>query len=387
MPPKQLAPKLLSWASDADPQTLEQAERTARLPIVEGHVALMADAHLGLGATIGSVIPTAGSIIPAAVGVDIGCGMIAAQTSLKAADLPDDLITLLARIERAVPAGLGKWHRGHAAPEARAWMSKDAHGGLSAAQEKKAAEQLGTLGSGNHFLEIDLDEEDRVWVVLHSGSRGIGNQLADKHIKLAKRLAAESGMPLEDPDLAYFQEKTKPFEEYVRDMEWAQRYALENREIMMSATLGELFAFVGTGEEIDRVNCHHNFAQKERHGGNEVWVTRKGAIRAGTGDLGVIPGSMGAKSFIVRGKGEAKSYSSSAHGAGRRMSRTQAKKRFTVEDLEREMGDRAWLKGRARSLLDEIPGAYKDIEAVMSDQSDLVEVVHELRGILNYKGI
>ncbi|MEX1047593.1 MAG: RtcB family protein [Actinomycetota bacterium] len=386
MPPKRLAPKLLSWASDADPQTLEQAERTARLPVVEGHIALMADAHLGLGATIGSVIPTSGSIIPAAVGVDIGCGMIAAQTSLKASDLPDDLAPLLSRIERSVPAGLGKWHRGHAAPKALEWMSKDAHGGLSSAQEKKAAEQLGTLGSGNHFLEIDLDEEDRVWVVLHSGSRGIGNQLADKHIKLAKRLAEESGLPLEDRDLAYFQEKTKPFDEYVRDMQWAQRYALENREIMMSATLHELFAFVGTGEETDRVNCHHNFAQKERHGEREVWVTRKGAIRAGTGDLGVIPGSMGAKSYIVRGKGEPQSYSSSAHGAGRRMSRTQAKKQFTVEDLERVMGDRVWLKGRARSLLDEIPGAYKDIDAVMSDQADLVEVVHELRGILNYKG-
>ena len=386
MPAKELAPRLLSWASEIDPQTIAQAERTARLPIVEGHVALMADAHLGLGATIGSVIPTKGAIIPAAVGVDIGCGMIAAETGLEASDLPDRLDPLLDRIERAVPAGLGKWHRDHPAREALAWMSANPHPGLSSAQEKKAAEQLGTLGSGNHFLEVDLDEADRVWVVLHSGSRGLGNQLAEKHIKLAKRMAKESGTPLDDPDLAYFQETTKPFERYVDDMTWAQRYALENREIMMSATLRELFAFAGGGKEVARVNCHHNFAQRERHGGHMVWVTRKGAIRAEKGDLGVIPGSMGGKTYIVRGRGESSSYHSCAHGAGRRMSRTQAKKQFRVEDLEKEMGDRVWLRKRARALLDEIPGAYKDIDTVMADQADLVEVVHDLRGILNYKG-
>ena len=386
MPPREVAPKLLSWASELDEQTLAQARRVARLPIVEGHVALMPDAHLGIGATVGSVIPTRDAIIPAAVGVDIGCGMVAVETDLTRTDLPHDLDLLLPRIERAIPAGVGKGH-GKRAGSGRAWL--DDHPpprDLSPKQAEKTVTQFGTLGSGNHFASVAVDERERVWAVVHSGSRGIGNELATDHIARARRLAERTGMRLEDRDLAYFSEGSTEFERYVGDMLWAQDYARANREQMVDLMLGELFAFAGAGSEVRRINCHHNYSARERHGDNELWITRKGAIRARANDRGVIPGSMGNDIHVVRGLGNSASYESCAHGAGRRHSRRQAKKRFTVDQLRSEMRGRTWNRDRAGALLDEIPGAYKDLEQVMADQADLVEAEHTMREILNYKG-
>jgi RNA-splicing ligase RtcB len=386
MPPTEIAPKLLSWASELDEQTVAQARRTARLPIIEGHVALMPDAHLGIGATVGSVIPTRDAIIPAAVGVDIGCGMIAVETDLGASDLPTSLDPLVPRIERAIPAGVGKGHGAHATA-GRAWLNDyPPSRGLSPKQVDRTVTQFGTLGSGNHFVSTALDERDRVWTVVHSGSRGIGNELASEHIDRARKLAERSGVHLEDRDLAYFSEGTEEFDRYVADMLWAQDYARANREQMMDVLLDELFAFVGKGSEVERINCHHNYSARERHGGAELWITRKGAIRARTSDRGVIPGSMGNDIHIVRGLGNAASYESCAHGAGRRHSRRQAKKRFTVNELREQMKGKAWNRDRAGALLDEIPGAYKDLAQVMADQSDLVEVEHSMHEILNYKG-
>ena len=378
--------RLYSWASELDPQTLEQALKASRLPIVEGHVALMPDAHLGIGATIGSVIPTRGAVIPSAVGVDIGCGMIAVETDLTAPGLPDDLGPYLRDLEHVVPAGLGKWHR-RSSDAAERWLAEHPNEHLSDKQLERALVQLGTLGSGNHFFEVCLDERDVVWITLHSGSRGVGNQLAEKHIKVAKRLATQAGTPLEDPDLAWLQEMTPQFDDYIRDMLWAQDYARANRDQMMDAALAAFFRFCGGGAERTRVNCHHNFTEQEEHPGvGRVWVTRKGAIRAQRGDLGLIPGAMGTASYVVRGTGNEPSWRSCAHGAGRRMSRTKARKTFTADDLAAAMKGRTWLADRASRLIDEIPGSYKDIDQVMADQADLVEVLHRLRGILNYKG-
>jgi tRNA-splicing ligase RtcB len=384
--PTTINPKLVSWASDIDDGTIRQAEKAARLPIIEGHVALMPDAHVGIGATVGSVIPTKGAVIPSAVGVDIGCGMIAAELDVHDHQLPDSLAPLLARIEKVVPAGVGQGHD-LVATNASRWL--DAHApatDLSAEQRVKAAKQFGTLGSGNHFLEVCLDERGRVWVVLHSGSRGIGNQLAQMHIATARDLARRLELRLEDPDLAWFVEGTPEFGAYITDMLWAQDYARANRDQMMDNTLRAVFAFLGFGRETSRINCHHNFAEREVHAGQELWITRKGAIKADRGDLGVIPGSMGARSFIVRGRGETASYHSCSHGAGRRLSRTKAKQVFTAADLVHQMEGRVWLEGRAERLVDEIPSAYKDIDQVMADQADLVEVVHTLHQVLNYKG-
>jgi RNA-splicing ligase RtcB len=385
--PKLVDPKVLSWASIVDDVTIEQARRTARLPVVAGHVALMPDAHLGKGATIGSVIPTEGAIIPSAVGVDLGCGMIAVRTTITAPQLPDDLRGVLEAIERTVPAGMGKAHDLEH-PAARAWLARNpAPVDLSASEERKVLTQFGTLGGGNHFFEVCLDQDDRTWVVMHSGSRGIGNQLASRSIETAKRIFRDSRPPLEDIELAYFEQGTPEFGRYVGVMLWAQRYAFANRAAMMDAALGEILRLVGTGREEERVNCHHNFAARERHFGRDLWITRKGAIRAERGDLGVIPGAMGGKSYIVRGLGNPDSYRSCAHGAGRAMSRTAARKTITLAEFEEMMGDRTWLSASAADLIDEAPGAYKDIDRVMADQADLVEVVHELRGIVNFKGI
>lgn len=380
---------ILNWASEIDGQTIAQARRTADLPILCTHVALMPDAHLGVGATVGSVIPTRGAVIPSAVGVDIGCGMIAARTSLRAADLPENLDPILPILEDRVPAGVARGHS-RATKAADLWFAENPKrlGDL----EKRALEQFGTLGSGNHFLEVCLDEADTVWVVLHSGSRGVGNKLAQHHITVAKRLAKEMDERLEDPDLAWLVEGTEEFRAYIADLLWAQAYALGNREAMMDEALRALFTVAGGGQERQRVNCHHNFTQKEtiKFGGPgpwQGWVTRKGAIRAGKGELGVIPGSMGTRSYIVRGLGNQLSYESCSHGAGRRMSRGQAKRTFTAEDLAQQMkGVGTWQAGRAEHLIDEIPAAYKDIDRVMEDQKDLVEVVHTLHQIVNYKG-
>jgi tRNA-splicing ligase RtcB len=384
--PTTINPKLISWASDIDDGTIRQAQMTARLPIVEGHVALMPDAHIGLGATVGSVIPTKGAVIPAAVGVDIGCGMIAAELDLTAAQLPDSIEPLLGKVARAVPAGVGQGHRDVSRGADRFLSTHRPATPLAGKQAMKAAKQFGTLGSGNHFFELCLDERDHVWVVLHSGSRGIGNQLAQMHIAGARRLASELALRLEDRDVAYFSEGTPEFQAYIADMGWAQDYARANRDQMMDRAMREVLAFVGTGRELRRINCHHNFTQREVHGGVELWITRKGAIKADAGDLGVIPGSMGTRSYIVRGKGSAASWNSCSHGAGRRHSRTQAKKLFTTDDLARQMEGKVWQADQAGKLVDEIPTAYKDIDQVMADQADLVEVLHELHQILNYKG-
>ena len=385
MPPVKVNDRLYSWASLIEEKTLRQAEMTSRLPVVAGHVALMPDAHLGMGATIGSVIPTSEAIIPSAVGVDIGCGMIAARLDLTASQLPDDLGGVLLAIERALPAGLGKWHA-EASDEARAWYAGHRNDGLTDQQVGRALAQFGTLGSGNHFFEMALDERDRVWVVMHSGSRGVGNQLAMKYIAVAKAFAGAEGLAPQDPELAWLQEGTPQFDDYVRDMLWSQDYAMANRSRMMAEALSAIFQTLAMGAEVERVNCHHNFAAREEHGGRQVWITRKGAIRAEESDLGVIPGSMGGKSYIVRGRGEPLSWRSCSHGAGRVLSRRAARKRFGAADLATAMEGRTWQLAQAEALLDEIPAAYKDIDVVMNDQRDLVEILHELRGIVNYKG-
>jgi tRNA-splicing ligase RtcB len=384
--PTNINDKLISWASDIDPGTIHQAEKTARLPIVEGHVALMPDAHVGIGATVGSVIPTTGAVIPSAVGVDIGCGMVAAELDVTETQLPDSLEPLLSRIERAIPAGVGRGHDA-VARNAERWLAAHRPAtDLAADRVTKAAKQFGTLGSGNHFFELCIDERSRVWVVLHSGSRGIGNQLAQAHIAKARKLAQLAQVTLEDPDLAWFVQGTTEFDAYIADMLWAQDYARANRDQMMDNAMRQLFEFLGFGRETRRINCHHNFTQPEVHDGRQLWVTRKGAIKADIGDLGVIPGSMGTRSYIVAGKGNKASWMSCSHGAGRRHSRTQAKKLFSSADLAVQMAGKVWQSGRAEALVDEIPSAYKDIDEVMADQADLVEILHTLHQVLNYKG-
>jgi RNA-splicing ligase RtcB len=375
--------RLISWASILEPQTERQAIASSTLPIVEGHVALMPDAHLGKGAVVGSVIPTHRAVIPSTVGVDIGCGMAARRLDLEAAQLDDDrLRAWLREIGRAVPAGLGKWHHAPSAA-ARAWF--DEHPAPPTVENvRKAEEQLGTLGSGNHFLELVADREGRVWILLHSGSRGAGNQLATIHTRIAMRVCTH---PLPDRQLAWLDEGTPEFGAYLRDLRWSQRYALRNRELMLEATHDVVREVVGrdVGATFE-VNCHHNYTELEEHGGRRVWVTRKGAIRAGRGEWGLIPSAMGGRSFVVRGLGNPLSYESCSHGAGRAMSRTQARKRLSVQAFASAMKGSAWQREHAARLIDEAPAAYKPIDVVMRDQADLVEVVYELRAIANYKG-
>ncbi len=398
--PRKLAKNVLSWATDLDDKTLEQAERSASLPFIPGHVALMPDAHYGYGATVGSVIPTKGAVIPSAVGVDIGCGMIAARLNLTAGDLPDDLQNLHSMIARDVPAGVGQGHDDGGAfdamPDLPATSGEKYWTGKLAA---RAERQFGSLGSGNHFVEVCLDEDDRVWIVLHSGSRGVGNILANIHIDGAKGLMKQMFIELPDPDLAYLVEGTAAFDHYIADMLWAQDYAMGNRQRMLDLVFAAVGKFLGRPAEepveiVDQINCHHNFTERENHtvgGRNQnVWLTRKGAIRARVGDRGVIPGSMGAQSFVVSGRGAESSYQSCSHGAGRRMSRAKARRELDVETLDSVMADKAWngkvRRGAAKLLIDEDPRAYKDIGEVMANQADLVTIDHELRQILNYKG-
>lgn len=377
---------VLSWASDLDPKAMNQAQRSAELPFLAGHLALMPDAHWGLGATIGSVIPTVGAIVPAAVGVDIGCGMIAVETPLTSRDLPDTLDRLQDGIAGRVPAGVGKGHDSHAVHRTvhrlGEWRAS------IVVKKNTTARQMGTLGSGNHFVEVCLDENDHLWVVLHSGSRGIGNKLARFHIERAKGVMKAMLIELDDPDLAYLLQDTPEFDDYIHDLRWAQDYALANRETMMDAVLEALVEVIPTDREIQRrrINCHHNYTARERHDGKDVWVTRKGAIRARVGDLGVIPGSMGTDSFIVEGLGNASSYDSAPHGAGRRMSRGRARRTLDVETFEKSMAGKSWQGKKASALLDEDPRAYKDIHQVMRDSADLARPIHHLRQILNYKG-
>ena len=359
--PTNINDKLISWASEIDPETIRQAEKTARLPIVEGHVALMPDAHVGIGATVGSVIPTTNAVIPAAVGVDIGCGMIAAELDVTEDQLPDSLEPLLVRIEAAIPAGVGRGHDQVARNADR--VALDAQAGNRARRpirRRRCAKQFGTLGSGNHFVELCVDERSP-----GLGGAALGQpwhrQQARARCTSRRRvnLAKDLELRLEDPDLAYFVEGTPEFDAYITDMLWAQEYARANRDQMMDNAMREVFVFLGYGSETRRINCHHNFTQREVHDGHELWMTRKGAIKADTGDLGVIPGSMGTRSYIVRGKGSAASWTSCSHGAGRRHSRTKAKKLFSTADLAEQMKGKVWLAEPGRCARRRDPGGVQ----------------------------
>jgi tRNA-splicing ligase RtcB len=387
---KQISKKLMSWASVLDDETLEQAKRASQLPFIYPHLALMPDAHLGKGATVGSVIPTLGAIIPAAVGVDIGCGMIAVRTQFTADDVRGrgDLASLREAVERSIPLSAGNYNGSIYDQETSGRIEAlERHQSVDSAQRiaPNWRLQLGSLGSGNHFVELSLDEEDRVWLFLHSGSRGVGNKIAQRHIKVARELAAKYWIPLPDPDLAYLAEGTEEFWSYIRDLRWAQYFALLNREEMMHRVIHRVQDW--TGREVqasETVNTHHNYTVKEEHFGKEVWLSRKGAIDASAGTPGLIPGSMGTRSYVVTGKGNKLALNSSPHGAGRQYSRSKARKLYTVEELEAAMAGIEWR--RTAAVLDEIPAAYKDIDVVMEDAKDLVEVKHTLRQIVNVKG-
>ena len=386
--------RVLAWLppDQIEDPVRDQALRTAGVACVHGHVALMPDAHLGKGATIGSVIPTAEAIIPSAVGVDIGCGVVAAPVQdLTLERLPDHLDPLIERWARAVPAGLGQWSDA----VDRAWGAFEREHGHPTLWERdpkmaqRAPRQLGTLGSGNHFLELCADESGQIWLMLHSGSRGAGNRLALHHIERAKHTMRRWSSQPPDPDLAYLVQGEPEFDAYIHDLHWAQAYARVNRDRMMRLALEQLSALADRTLDFEAeryINNWHNYAALEEHEGRELWITRKGAISARPGQLGVIPGSMGTGSYIVRGRGNPAAYHSASHGAGRRMSRTRARKTFTPEDMERVMQGRAWQRAAARHLIDEIPGAYKDLDQVMAYQHDLVDVVAHLRTLANYKG-
>ncbi|MCY3541311.1 MAG: RtcB family protein [Gammaproteobacteria bacterium] len=383
-----------------DAGAIEQVRLTSEMSIVR-NIALMPDAHVGIGATVGSVIGTTNAIIPAAVGVDIGCGMTAAETNLSASDLPDSLAPLRGTIERNVPHGrtgggkrnrdVGGWSKEIPDEVYSHWHSTlekgfnrllDRHPDLKRANH---ISHLGTLGTGNHFIEVCLDEKENVWVMLHSGSRGVGNRIGMKFIELAKQDMRRHEINLPDRNLAYLQEGTKHFTDYVMAVEWAQRFAFLNRKIMMDRTVRAIRQHLRHAEVVSEViECHHNYVANERHYGQNMWVTRKGALRARRGDVGIIPGSMGAKSYIVRGKGSKKSLQSCSHGAGRALSRTEARKRYSAADL------RAQTRGvecrKDHNVVDELPAAYKDIDKVIEAQQDLVEVVHTLKQIVCVKG-
>ena len=389
--------KLWTHGVPVEDAARRQLINTAQLPFIFKHLAVMPDVHQGKGSTIGSVIPTLGAIIPAAVGVDIGCGMIAARTSLRACDLPDHLHGLRSAIEQAVPHGKtfgkqdqGAWSDVPAAAD-QAWQALAER--FRAITEKyprleksNHRHHLGTLGGGNHFIEVCLDQDERVWIMLHSGSRGVGNAIGTHFIELAQADMRQHLANLPDRDLAYFEEGSRHFADYVEAVGWAQDYARQNRALMLQAVLDATRRVLRRPFEarLEAVDCHHNYVQRESHFGREVLVTRKGAVSAQRGQLGIIPGSMGAKSYIVRGLGNPESFCSCSHGAGRLMSRAQAKKRFTLEDQRRATAAVECRKDR--KVIDEIPMAYKDIDAVMAAQRDLVEVVHTLRQVVCVKG-
>ncbi len=379
------------WTKDIEPEALTQLKNLARLPFIARQgVACMPDVHAGIGSTVGTVIATHKALIPAACGVDIGCGMVATRLSLKMSQLPDSLAKIRSAIEATVPMGTGGSHKnmnfGKIIDTMPFQVIEDVFAGDRVKAATKAASQLGTLGSGNHFIEICGDENDDVWVMLHSGSRGIGNMIGSHFITKGKELMNQFHITLPDGDLAYLPEGTDIFEDYVSAVQWAQDYAMENRKAMLQAVLDvlrkEITLPFGITEEA--INCHHNYVEKEHHFGQNLWVTRKGAIRAREGDLGIIPGSMGQRSYIVRGKGNKEAYCSCSHGAGRKMSRTAARKRFTVADLVAQTAGVECRKDDA--VLDEIPGSYKDIDVVMENQKSLISIVHTLKAVLCCKG-
>lgn len=382
---------VVSFASELEESTLEQAQQLAKLPFIYPHVALMPDAHTGLGSSVGTVFGTIDAVIPAAVGVDIGCGMIAVRTQFTATDLAGkDLTQLRDAIEAAIPLSPGNYNKdwilpGSAEDRCRELAKLAEETDVDLSHSPKWRQQLGSLGGGNHFIELCLDETDTVWMFLHSGSRGVGNKIAQKHIAIAKKLMAKWWIPIENNDLAYLVQGTPEFGNYIKDLHWAQRFAFLNREEMMDRFSTCLSEFMGTDvEEVERINCHHNYTQREEHAGHTVWLTRKGAVNADEGRLALIPGSMGTASYVVEGKGNAQSLHSAPHGAGRRYSRTEARRRFTVEDLASRMTGIVYRPGEA--WIDEIPDAYKDIDQVMADSRDLVEIKHKLRQVMNVKG-
>lgn len=383
----------LPWESIED-KAKQQIQNISELPFLFKHLAVMPDCHFGMGATVGSVIATKDAIVPAAVGVDIGCGMIAVKTKLFAKDLPEDRKALRIGIERRIPLGAGgknnKLTDSAVKRISHLQTSADDQGINLRSYTRDWDMTVGSLGSGNHFIEICLDEKDQVWCVLHSGSRGIGNKLAMAHIKTAQNLMQQYFIELKDKDLAYLVEGTSEFKTYIRDLLWAQDFALMNREEMMDRCMTELsYAIYKEGGheaelEISRINCHHNFTQKEHHMGQDVWITRKGAIQMKKGQLGVIPGSMGTKSYIVSGLENPLSFHSAPHGAGRNFSRNEARKRFNMEDFERVM---AGIECRhSEELIDELPMAYKSIDEVMENSKELVKIESVLRQIINVKG-
>lgn len=389
--------KMWTEGVPVESEAREQLANAARLPIVFRHIAAMPDVHVGIGATVGSVIPTVKAIIPAAVGVDIGCGMIAVRTSLRADDLPVNLGPLRSAIERAVPHGRGAGRRDPGAwgdipaDVDRAWAQvepefRELCRDYPTLKKTNNRNHLGTMGTGNHYAEVCLDENNCVWLMLHSGSRGVGNAIGSLFIELAKKDAMRNDVHLPDQALAYLEEGSKYFRDYVRAVGWAQEFARLNRELMMQRMIGALRNVVTRPFQthLEAVNCHHNYVQKEWHFGQEVYVTRKGAVRAGRGEMGIIPGSMGTRSFIVRGKGNPESFESCAHGAGRVMSRGEARRRFTVGDLAEQTAGVECRKDAG--VIDETPKAYKDVDAVMRAQEDLVEVVHTLKQIVCVKG-
>lgn len=391
-----------SWTRGVtfDENAKQQVLNMASMPFIHKHIAIMPDVHLGKGATIGSVIPTIGAIIPAAVGVDLGCGMMAVKTSLTATDLPDSLLNLRHEIEKTVPHGRsanyqhgrdkGSWNN---LPDdvVQAWLTLD--DGFNRLCEKHPwlkntnnKQHLGTLGTGNHFIELCLDEANHVWVMLHSGSRGVGNKIGSEFIEKAKKDMERWFIHLPDKDLAYIPEGSQHFGDYIAAVSWAQSFAKVNRQVMMNRTLTALQKIVAKpfSAELEAVNCHHNYISHEHHFGSDVWVTRKGAVSAQKGEMGIIPGSMGAKSFIVRGLGNHESFCSCSHGAGRVMSREEAKRRVSLD--EHKLATQGVECRKDKSVIDETPSAYKDIEKVMAAQNDLVEIVHTLKQVVCVKG-
>ena len=392
MNPRNIGPNVLSWlpAEQIEDSAMQQIENLSRLPFIFKHVGVMPDCHFGMGATVGSVIPTNRAIIPAAVGVDIGCGMIAVKTPLKREDLPEDLSDIRKAIEHQVPLSAGHYNRSikkTAKPRIEQMEAKAAELGrldFYDKLDKNWRKQLGSLGSGNHFIEVVLDEEGYAWAFLHSGSRGVGNRIAVHHIKIAKALMEKWYINLPDADLAYLVEDTPEFDDYMTDLNWAQEFALLNREEMMERIIRLLQYRCGDFEPVETIQCHHNFTQREHHFGKNILVSRKGAIEAREGQLGLIPGSMGTRSYVVRGKGNAASFNTAPHGAGRRLSRNKARNNFTMADFDRDMvGIEV---NRSEAFLDELPGAYKDIDLVMEQSAGLVEILHTFRQIVNVKG-
>lgn len=394
MAPTQASDNLLVWgAQGIEGNTIIQAQRMADMDIVQGHVALMPDAHVGKGSTVGSVFATNSAVIPAAVGVDIGCGMAAVKLNIDQNLLPslDDFMPM---VEDAIPGGVGRtrnssWDNSVNVFKTIGWSpGTEADRGL----QRKAIEQCGTLGGGNHFFEICVDESNQVWLVLHSGSRGVGNMLAQGHISAARAIMKQQDIELPDLDLAYLEQGTDEFQAYIDDMLWAQDYAMLNRQTMLKNVLQAFLYYLTShgvegAKSIQEINCHHNFTTLEVFNGQEMWITRKGAIKANEGWLGIIPGSMGTSTYIVKGLGNPDSYNSCSHGAGRKFSRTKAKEHINPDRFKSQMAGKVWNDDHVKKLIDEAPDAYKKIEDVMEAQSDLVETVHVLKQVFNYKGV